>query len=737
MSATDTDAALTALARACGIADHYWDARGERFHPSSDTLRHLLHAMRVLHSREADGEAIASALETERGAAWARTLPPVRVLRSGDPTGIELVVPDDALEQRWQWRLHAEHGEPLSAEFTPTELDLSTDEGGEPDTAHGHRQGVAVQRRWLALPEVAEGYHHLAISRTGHAPLPGTAARLIVAPHRCQDTHGPRAWGPATQLYALRSARNQGLGDFSDLASLCRHFATLDADLVGINPLHALFAHDPEQASPYSPSSRLFLNPQYIALDAVPGHATLEQTLREHEDERKACLGVDFIDWSRVAALSSSALEALHAHALATDDESLAAFADWRAAAGEPLERFALFEALRERNAASTTEPTSAWWDWPDGLDDPESPASARAAIERADRVTYHAWLQWLAATQLDAAAEAASQAGMRIGLYQDLAVGTAAGGSDAWAAQSAYLRGIGVGAPPDDFSASGQNWGLPPLDPRALREQGYEPFAQMLRANMRASGAVRIDHVMGLARLFWIPEGASPVEGAYVSYPLDDMLAVLALESRRAGCLVIGEDLGTVPEGFRERLAEAGVLSYKLMYFEKAYDGDQGFIAPSDYAANSLVGANTHDLPTLRGWWQERDLTLRDELGLMPSAEFVQAQRVERRADKRRLLDTMQHVGALPPGTSAAQADEIDMDDELVAAVHAFIARSPSHLLVANLEDMVGQVEQMNLPGTDRDVYPNWRRRLHVPIEAMAGHAGIDAVAAAIREQR
>jgi len=737
---TDTDhtpSALIDLGVACGIADHYWDARGERHRPPGATLRHLLHAMGVLERRDADEAAIAAALRAERDAPWQRTVAPVHVLPAGAPAGIGVVIATDALEQPLRWKLLDEDGGSREGDIVPAALQPAGERDGADAASHGSREGVAVERRRLELPSLAEGYHALTLSRADGTPLPRASARLIVAPVRCHDRPDLRTWGPATQLYALRSARNHGMGDFSDLAALCRQFAPLGAEVVGINPLHALFAHDPEQASPYSPSSRLFLNPQYIALDAVPGFDDLDPSLRASDDELRALRAAEFVDWTRVAALSSSTLEALHAHAFDTADPSLQTFARWRGDAGEPLERFALFEALRERNAASEHEPTCAWWDWPDGLDRPDSPACARAATELADRITHHAWLQWLAAGQLDAAATAARDAGMSVGLYQDLAVGTAAGGSDAWAAQSAYLRGVGVGAPPDDFSANGQGWGLPPLDPRALREQGYEPFAQMLRANMRAAGAIRIDHVMGLARLFWIPDGCSPTEGAYITYPLDDMLAVLALESRRARCLVIGEDLGTVPEGFRERLRDAGVLSYKLMYFEKDYEGDQGFVASRDYSAISLVGANTHDLPTLRGWWDGDDLTLRDELGLMPSPAFLDAQRDERRADKGRLLRTMNHVGALPAGTDPDRTDEVRMDEALVAAVHAFLAMSPSRVLVANLEDLVGQHEQMNLPGTDRDVYPNWRRRLPVDLEGIAASPGVVRTANAIGEHR
>ena len=759
---TDRDDTLVSLAAACGFAESYHDQRGTLVHPPESTLRRLLASMGVIDSPEADRAALETALRRERSARWRGALAPVRVLREGDGPGIEIAVAEAHLDRPWRWRLALEDGGALDGEVVPRALPMA----GADDEARGELDGTRFELHWLALPALGLGYHELTVEPPAEG-IPGLRSRLIVAPARCHEgvegagddgvgvggrggqggpggggngaLPGPRVWGPALQLYAVRSKRNQGIGDFTDLADACRLAARLGGDLVGINPLHALFAHDPEQASPYSPSSRLFLHPMYIDLEAVPGYAGLDEDERPDAVRLAALRTTDFVEYAATSALKSAALEALHRRFVAageTTDEARN-FAAWRRKAGEALERFALFETLREANAADPDRDTSAWWDWPEGWRTPDGDGARRMASERADRVDYHAWLQWLAAVQLEGAAVAGREAGLAVGLYRDLAVGTAGGGSDAWAAQDAYLRDVHVGAPPDDFSAHGQDWGLPPLDPRALAREGFEPFAEMLRANMRAAGAIRIDHVMGLSRLFWIPEGESPAVGAYVAYPLDDMLAVLALESRRARCTVVGEDLGTVQDGFREALADAGVLSYKLMYFEKDYEGDQGFRAPSEYPYRSLVGADTHDLPTLRGFWKGDDLAVRQALDLFPDEAMLVEQRREREADKRRLLEALGREGLLPAGVDPADAGSVEMDEGLVAAVHGFLARTDSMLLVANVEDLVGQVEQMNLPGTDYDLYPNWRRRLDVALDELEAHAGVRAAAAAMNAGR
>jgi len=771
--------ALAHLAEASGITTAYWDAGGTRRTVPETTLRTLLAALGVLERVDAEPDAIDAAIERERTAHWRRALPPVRVLYESEPAAVALVVDEGRLDASCRWSIRTEEGRTLDGEFTPASLapqrvdTVAAEERAELD-------GRVLRRLTLPLPELPLGYHTLVV---GGAREEGeeTKARLVVAPRTCHgstpagaaDTD-TRVWGLALQLYAVRSARDWGVGDFSDLGHAAEVTGELGGDVVGVNPLHALFAHDPESASPYSPSSRLFLNPLYIDVEAVEGWDEASEILgrrlaatdgganggrgtvrdgvpeaggtdpRTGAAELAARLRTlregELIDYGGVAALKHAALEVLwerfaERH-LDRDTAPAVALAAFREREGEPLARFALFEALREALDARG-EIAGDWRQWPEELRAPESPAVRAFAEAHARRVDFHAWLQWIAAGQLDRAAARAESAGLSVGLYRDLAVGIAAGGGDAWGDQALFASGIHVGAPPDDFSASGQDWGLPPLDPRALAEAGYAPFAAILRANMHAAGAIRIDHVMGLARLFWIPAGESPARGAYVDYPLEDMLAVVALESRRARCIVIGEDLGTVPEGFRETLAAAGVLSYRLMYFEKHYDGDQSFRRPEEYPPQSLVGADTHDLPTLRGFWAGADLALRKSLDLFPEPHMHDAQQWARGEDRERLLRVLAAEGVAPDGADPSGARKVEMDDELVRAIHVFLARTRSRLLLANVEDLLGQIEQMNLPGTDRDVYPNWRRKLPVALERWTEQASLVDCARAMSAER
>ena len=748
--------ALVHLASVCDITTAYWDAGGTHRDVPESTLRMLLASLGVLDDADAEPPAIDAALERERLGAWRRALPPVQVLYHDEPAAIPLVVDADELEAVHaqgspgagvQWSIVTEEGERLAGDCALSTLRAWADDERE------SVDGRARCRLRLPLPALPLGYHALTVTTVAGAEA--ARAHLVVAPRRCHGAAGDgiaeatRVWGLAIQLYAVRSEENWGIGDFRDLEGIVRTSAALGADVLGINPLHALFAHEPEQASPYSPSSRLFMNPLYIAVDRVPGWQEHGLALFEASSAAAgtpahpldALRGGETIDYTAVSTFKQAAFEALwqaflvHEQPLGT--ARARAFAAFRQQEGEPLARFALFEALRESRDASGDPGAGDWRRWPEGLRTPTSDAVRDFAERHAERVDFHAWLQWLAAEQLEAVAALGRRSGLEVGLYRDLAVGISAGGGDAWGDQSLFARGIHVGAPPDDFSANGQDWGLPPLDPRALREAGYEPLAAILRHNMRSAGAIRIDHVMGLARLFWIPAGESPANGAYVGYPLDDMLAVVALESQRASCIVVGEDLGTVPEGFREALAEAGVLSYKLMYFEKHYDGDQSFRLPEQYPPGSLVGADTHDLPTLRGFWTEADLELRKALDLFPEPDMHDAQRYARGEDRERLLQAMAQAGVLPDGIEPGAAERVSMDDALVLAVHRFLARSRSRLLLANVEDLLGQVEQMNLPGTDRDLYPNWRRKLPLALERWTDHRALVDTARAMSAER
>jgi len=395
---------------------------------------------------------------------------------------------------------------------------------------------------------------------------------------------------------------------------------------------------------------------------------------------------------------------------------------------GENLRRQARFDALHEYALESGA--AGSWRAWPAALHDPAGAEVERFARARAERVEFFQYLQWVADEQLAQAQERARAAGMPIGLYRDLAIGVAPGGAMTWANPGVAVVGASVGAPPDIHNPLGQNWGLAPLSPVGLRECAYRPFADDVRHNMRHAGAIRIDHAMGLMRLYWIPDGAEPAQGAYVRYPLQDLLRVLALQSARARCLVIGEDLGTVARGFRQTMARAGVLSYRLLYFERSRSG--GFLGPRSYPANALISVSTHDLPTLAGFWRARDLAWRDRLRLWPDEATASAAHAERREARRRLIAALQRAGLLAPGLAAA--GEEPLPDEVLLATHRFLARAPSALMMLQLEDALGEVEQVNLPGTV-DQHPNWRRKLPLALEEVARHPRLQQLAMAMNE--
>ncbi|MDQ2696878.1 MAG: malto-oligosyltrehalose synthase, partial [Pseudomonadota bacterium] len=402
---------------------------------------------------------------------------------------------------------------------------------------------------------------------------------------------------------------------------------------------------------------------------------------------------------------------------------------------GEALRRHALFEALQE-HFHRDDHAVWGWPVWPEAYRTPDAEAVAQFARDHAERVEYYQYLQWQAADQLQAAGRRSLELGLGVGIYQDLAVSIDGGGAEAWAGRDAYALEARVGAPPDEFSRKGQNWGLPPLIPDRLFETGYAPFIAMLRHNMRYAGALRIDHVMGLMRLYWIPEGFTPAQGAYVSYPLDDLVGILALESRRNQCMVIGEDLGTVPDALRTALAKAGVLSYRLLYFEKNYDTDGGFKAPEQYPAQALVSISTHDLPTLAGFWAGVDVDVRSRLDLFPSDAVREEQVVVRAQDLARLLVALERESLLPPGATAHPVSAPEMTPELCRAVHAYLARTPSRIMVVQMEDVFLQPDQVNLPGTV-DQYPNWRRKLALNLEDWLADPRLQALAATLAQTR
>jgi len=540
---------------------------------------------------------------------------------------------------------------------------------------------------------------------------------------------GGRVWGITCQLYGLRSDRNWGIGDFEDLARLAELAASTGADFIGVNPLHALFLADPSRISPYSPSSRRFLNPLYIALDKTPYAVPADR------EAAAATRASEFVNYSEVTRLKRRALDEAYRVFKRSEPEAMTRFTEFCAARGAPLVRFALYEALSE-DLVGQGYP-AGWPGWPEAYRKADADAVRQFGQDNADRIAFHMWLQWLAETQLRHAQERALAAGMRIGLYLDLAVGVAPDGADTWSEPDTVLGQARLGAPPDMLHQGGQDWGLAPLSPTALTARHCEPLKDVLDELMRSAGAVRIDHAMGLKRLYLIPQEIEASNGAYLTYPLGDMLRVLAEVSQARRTIVIGEDLGTVPEGFREVMHEAEIQGYRVFYFER--EGDARFRAPADYAHRALACISTHDLPTLRGWWAGSDIDENARVGIASPASAAQA-REARANDRCRLLAALNECGLLPPSMEGVlhgtRPCPDDLPETVVVTTHTLLAKSASRMFAVQIEDLAGKLEQANLPGTV-DEHPNWRRKLPMTLDEIAATELFRAVTSAVARER
>ncbi|MBV9077222.1 MAG: malto-oligosyltrehalose synthase, partial [Methylobacteriaceae bacterium] len=529
-----------------------------------------------------------------------------------------------------------------------------------------------------------------------------------------------RLWGLAAQVYAFRSEGNLGIGSYGDVREAAIGAAPLGASFLGLSPVHALFEADRTKISPYSPSSRLFLETVHVDPRAVPGFPGSEAARLLAEPERAARIAAlrdaALVDHAGVWGELSVALEALWAERRGLRDAGFDAF---RRELGPDLERHATFEALSARFRGEGR----AWLgEWPEPYRRADSPEVDRFATEAAERVAYHAWLQYLADGQLAGAAAAARSAGMSVGLYRDLAVGSDRGGSEIWAHPNRFGATLSIGAPPDLLAPQGQDWGVPPLHPLVLEEEGLAAFRALVRANMRHAGAIRIDHAFQLQRLYLIPVGESGAAGAYVSYPFEAILAVLRLESHRARALVIAEDLGTGPEGFSDAIMRSGLLSYRVLAFERAPDG--GFKRPPAYPRDALSVITTHDLPTFAGWWRGLDTDLRQTLGIY-DGERAEAERAERVVERERLMEALA-AEKLVPSVEVTDAPPAD-------AVFRYLARTPSALNAIQYEDVLGSLSQPNMPGTTEG-HPNWRRKLDLDLAEIAAPGGpLAKVAAAV----
>lgn len=727
-----TAGTLDALARAYGIEGEYHDIWGQRHVVGDATKRALLAAMGV---PAGDPGTCEHALEEARVRRWRAVLEPVLVARESGPIAIDVRLPADAGAVRWSLTL--EDGRGYSGDIDTERLAVRE---------HTQIEGEKFLCYTLDLPvRPGPGYHALQILGLPNESAKRDSMRLIVVPVTCYQPEaiadGRRAWGFQVQIYALRSRRNWGMGDLTDLKALVDICADAGAGVVALNPLHALYPCDPAHASPYSPSSRLFGNLLYLDVEAIPEfeqcNAARSAVGAPGFQERLGVLrAAEMVDYPAVAAMKFSVLEMLYGEFrerhLERNSPRAEVFRAFRARGGEALRRHCLFDALHESLRRSAPS-YGTWPSWPPMYRSASSPEVAAFASENAERVEFFEYLQWQFDEQLRSVTARARERGLGVGLELDLAVSVDGGGSESWANQDCFARLASVGAPPDPLNLLGQDWGLPPLVPERLREAGYAPFIATLRENM-CGGALRIDHVMWLMRILWIPAGARCAEGAYVHYPFEDLLGILALESVRSRCLIIGEDLGTVPEEVRRALARLRVLSFRPMLFQREPDG--AFSAPSEYPQDAVATVSTHDLPTLAGFWRGTDLAVRRDLGLFPDEARRAAEVAARARDREALLAALEREGLSSEGVRIDSPEAPEFPPELALNVHRFVARAPAKLFLVQLEDVLGQVQQVNLPGT-ADEYPNWRRKLPLELESVPADPRMRSLIEALRRER
>ena len=720
-------ALIERLARLRGIADAYHNYRGELKYFSLHTKIGILKAMGCAVD---DDDELAACLEQAESVRWRKLLPFVAASHSAR-IGFEINVTAREFGAAFVWRVNFENGS--CADGTISTADCA-------ETWAGEVAGSWITRRRFELPpDLPPGCHELEARIAGGA---SDRCALIISPPTCYEpaaiAAGRRLWGIAVQLYSLRSRTNWGIGDFQDLQRLVRWMAACGAGFIGLNPLHALAPADPARCSPYSASNRHFLNVLYIAVPAVPEFgscAAVRERLASLEvaNQLHALRACDHVDYRAVADLKFEMLALLYQDFrdkhLATGSERGRSFLAFVAERGAPLQLHARFDAL-DRYFRATTGCSSGWLSWPEEYRDVNGAAAAGFALEHPAEVEFYAYLQWLAHEQLLGVQALTRELKMPIGLYGDYAVGANPSGSETWADRAGYCLGAEIGAPPDPLALRGQGWGIPPQDPTGMLAQRLQGFIRLIRNNMRYYGALRLDHVMSLCRLWWVPGGCSPTEGTYVHYPLHELLTVLALESARSSCLVVGEDLGVVPDEMRRAMPEFGLYHYKVLLFEKT---EGRFRRPHEFVKRALATVTTHDMPTLRSYWEGRDIELRRRLNLYPSAEIENEIVRERAHDREMLLAALRDQG-LSPATPSTPFEPFTA--ELCRALHLYLASSSTTLVALQIEDLLGMVEPVNVPGTDSE-YPNWQRKLGADIEDMAERSDFAEQFAAIDRAR
>lgn len=674
---------LIELAHRFGVATSYADWTGRPVTVTASTLISVLDALGV--AAGTDGERAAAIADKDRDH-WTRALPQVIVGRSGATTPF--------------W-VHVTHGDParlwLRLEDGSVRTGLRQLENNRAPFDLGSR---LVGEATFELPaDLPIGYHRLHL-QVGSSDIHTT---VIVSPSSLERPNrlgSGRAWGLATQLYSVRSGNSWGVGDLTDLTDLAVWSATCHgAGFVLVNPLHAAAPTAPMEPSPYLPTSRRFVNPLYLRVEAVPEFAYVRHRGRIRRAQAQVQVRADRseqIDRDRAWKVKREALESIYLVELSAGREI--GYQGFRDREGRSLDDFATWCALAEHYGGD-------WHQWPEELQHPRSEAVAEFVEEYASTVDFHRWLQWLVDDQLTTAQASVVLAGMELGIMHDLAVGVDPDGADAWALQDVLALGVAAGAPPDEFNQIGQDWSQPPWRPDRLAEAAYEPFRALVAAVLRHAGGVRIDHIIGLFRLWWIPKGAPPTEGTYVRYDHEAMIGIVALEAHRAGAVVVGEDLGTVEPWVRDYLRDRGLFGTSILWFEMDRDGAGGPLPAERWRETCLSAVTTHDLPPTAGYLAGEHVRLRDALGLLtrPAEEELAGDQAQQQA----WMSELRRVGLLDSGDNDV--------DSVVLALHRYLGRTPSRLLSLSLADAVGEVRTQNQPGTT-DEYPNWRVPLGDP---------------------
>jgi 4-alpha-glucanotransferase len=698
---------INELSELCGIIPEYWDIFGNKHVTPIETKKAILKAMKLdIYS----DESIKNEIYAQKARPWNRFLEHVKVISVNEqPFKISIHVPVEEREEdkiHISWSFKNEEGKKID-EFVLSKEEITISE-----------QRWMYGRRYIKIDLSDKcrrdiGYYSIGIKfKIPNMEISDTS-RIIITPDYCYippELENGKTWGLSVNLYSIRSCQNWGVGDFGDLKKIVKWVSELKGGFVGINPLHAIPNKKPFGISPYSPITRLYKNFIYLDMENIPEVKELKGQLaignRQWEETFKQLREKDLIDYEEVAAIKEKflrcAFEVFYEKWIAAQKPILndkpRFFADAQNDGNEDVRRIEEFKRYISEEGNNL-----------------ESFAAYLSLTSYEKEILFYKYIQWLIDGQLKEISELAKNLGMTIGIYHDLAIGSIGEGSDAQMAQDVIAEGIDLGAPPDDFNPTGQNWGFPPLIPERLKETGYEFFIQTIRKNMQHFGALRIDHALGMFRQFWIPKDMPASHGAYVKQPTEDLLRIITLESIRNRTVVIAEDLGTIGENVRETLFRFRMLSYRLLYFERNYP-DPSFLSPERYPDMALCAITTHDLPTLYGWWIGRDIDLKKKLGIFPNESAWQRNVSERGRDKSLLIDALKSQGLIPDAHSP-YLDE--MTPGLCLAIYEYLARTPCKLLAVSLDDAIGTLDQQNMPGIT-DSYPSWMQKTSVTLEQM-----------------